>query len=125
MGLGALFALGRFAELNLIQGQRIAIRQIKAQIFQAFGKMLGQVCPHINLPAIGMVDAQAARVKVHFAANRARQKGLAPAIFAIPYNGVANGGHMDAQLVGPPSQWLKLYPSRIIPGPINHAIARA
>ena len=72
-----------------------------------------------------MVDTDAARVQMHFAADRARQKRVLAAIFAVADNGVANRGHMHAQLVGAAGIGLQFDPGGGVSGAFDDAITGA
>ena len=72
-----------------------------------------------------MVDADAARVQMHFAADRARQKRVLAAIFAVANDRVANGGHMHAQLVRASGVRLQFDPGGGVARAFDDAIARA
>src|SRR3546814_9114918 len=96
MGAGGLLLIlprGRAGDL-LVQRQ-VAGGKVEAQRGKAGGEMLGQFGPHVDPATIGMIDPDAPGVKVHLAADRAAQKGVLAAIFAVADDGMADGRHMD------------------------------
>ena len=62
--------------------------------------MFGQRRGNIKQIALGMLDSQPPRVKMHLAADAAGQERFGPAILAIADNRMPDRGHMHAQLVG-------------------------
>jgi hypothetical protein len=72
-----------------------------------------------------MLDAQAAGMEVELAADRAGQERGLSAILAIAHDRVADGRHVDAQLVGAAGERLKLDPGGAIARTVDHAIAGA
>jgi hypothetical protein len=77
--------------------------------------VIGQGRLDIQRCAIGMIDDQAARMQVQLAADAARKEGVGAAIFAVAHNRVANGRHMDAQLVRAACQRLQFDPAAALP----------
>ena len=74
----------------------LAKQQVEAERVEARGEMLGHLGADVDRAAVGMVDAQAAAVQVHLAADRPGQESALAAIFAIADDGVADRCHMDA-----------------------------
>ena len=124
MGLGG--GLGRLLgnRLGLID-QRGAVFHVEAQLLQAGGKMRWQIGHHIQRCAIRMLDDQAARVKVHLAADAARKERVGPAILTVAYNRMADCRHVDAQLMGAPGLWLQFDPGGAVACMVDHPVAGA
>ena len=87
--------------------------------------MRRQVGGHVDDVAIGMLDADSARVEVHLAADGAGQKARLAPIFAVADDRVPDCGHMDAQLVRAASEGLQLDPCRDIARALHDAVAGA
>ena len=72
-----------------------------------------------------MIDADAARVEVHLAADPAGQERRRAAIFAVADDRMADRRHVDAQLVGAAGERLQLDPGGAVAGALDHAVAGA
>src|SRR3546814_6633663 len=70
--------------------------------------MRGQGRGDIDLPAIGMIDADTPRVEVHLAADAPGEERRLPTIFAVADDRMADRRHMNAQLLPAPGERLKL-----------------
>ena len=87
--------------------------------------MRRQVGSDINDVAVGMLDADAPRVEVHLAADSAGQEACLAAIFAVADDRMANGGHMDTQLMRAAGEGLQLDPGSDIARALHNAVAGA
>ncbi len=64
-------------------------------------------------------------MQVHLAADAAGQERGLPAIFAVAHDGMADRGHVHAQLVGAAGQRLELDPGGLVARAVDDAIFRA
>ncbi|MCY1181086.1 hypothetical protein D9M73_215710 [compost metagenome] len=80
---------------------------------------------HVDRAAIGMVDANAPGMQVHFPRDIAGQERRLPAIFAVADDRVADRREMHAELVGAPGIGDQLQPRRGGARHLDHAVARA
>src|SRR3546814_8230884 len=87
--------------------------------------MRGQGRGDIDLPAIGMIDADTPRVEVHLAADAPGEERRLPTIFAVADDRMADRRHMNAQLMRAPGEGLKLDPGGAIARAFDHAVAAA
>ena len=85
--------------------QHLAEREVEAEGLHRLGEMVGQLGLDVELAAIGMIDADAAGMEVHLAADPAGQERFLQAIFAVADDRVADRGAMEAELVGPVCGW--------------------
>src|SRR3546814_20757845 len=76
--------------------------------------MRGQGRGDIDLPAIGMIDADTPRVEVHLAADAPGEERRLPPIFAVADDRLADRRHMNAQLMRAPGEGPKLEPGGAI-----------
>ncbi len=110
MRLGkGLFLRARLLRLRVVE-RYISDLAIEAERVERRGKMRRGFDGDIDFFAIWSVDPEAAGVEMELATDAAGQEGVAPAIFAITDDWVADRRHMDAQLVCAAGKRLQLDP---------------
>ena len=108
-----------------VLGHDVAVVLLEAELGEGRREVVGEFGGDIQRRAIGVIDDQAAGVEVELPRDAAGEEGLGAAVFAVAHDGMADGGHVDAELVGAAGQRLQFDPDGAVSGAVDGAVERA